>query len=161
MLVASPNYFAREKVDPHTEFINNYGYILQQGEAIKVLSKPGDTLFLDGSDDMIYWQSGLFSDYRYSWYTSSMSYFDKYNDERIEMFKKTPPDFYREHGRCPKVNDQEGALLPDFIREDYIRLFENGEASCIYIHKDKISEITKDQKLKAAEWLYTIPDETN
>lgn len=160
IFITSPDYFGKEKVDTHTEFINNYGYILQQGEVIKILSDPDDTLFIDGSDDLIYWQSGLFSSYKYSWYTSSMSRFDKYNIARVEMFENNPPDFYREYGSCPK-EENKGAVysLPEFIKDDYIRLYENGEESCIFIHKDKLSEITEEKRLEAAEWLYTIPDE--
>lgn len=160
IFITSPDYFGKEKVDTHTEFINNYGYILQQGEVIKILSEPDDTLFIDGSDDLIYWQSGLFSSYKYSWYTSSMPVFEKYSNERMNMFRNNPPDFYREYGRCPKKEGEVASyFLPEFIRDDYIRLYENGEESCIYVHKDKLSEITEEKRLEAAEWLYTIPNE--
>ncbi len=162
IFLASPDYFAKEKVDPHVEFVNNYGYILQQGEAIKALSNPDDSLFLDGSDDLIYWQSGLFSSYKYSWYTSSMSKFDKFNIARIEMFENDPPDFYREYGRCPKGEGVDAYyFLPTFIKDDYVRLYEDDHPSCLYIHKNKLSEVTTEQKEKAAEWLYTISDEKN
>lgn len=162
VMIISPEYFAKKEIDTHKEFIDNYGYILQQGEVIKILSDKNDTLFLDASDDLIYWQSGLFSPYRYSWYTSSMPAFEKYSNERMSMFRNNPPDFYREYGRCPKKDGEIASyFLPEFIRDSYVRLYENGEESCIYVHKDKLVEISEEKRAKAGEWLYTIPDEKN
>lgn len=161
-MISSPEYFAKEKIDPHTELINNYGHILQQGEVIKSLSKKGDTLFLDASDDMIYWQSGLFSNYKYVWYTSAMPAFEKYTDERLRMFGTNPPDFYREYGSCPKENPAgENYSLPEFVKDNYVRLIHDGSKSCIFIHTDKLGEISSEQLEKAGEWLYYLPDEKN
>ena len=94
MFVFSNKYFAWDHINQQTEFITNYGTLLQEGTVINLLSKPSDTLFLDDSDDLIYWQAKIFSKYKYSWYTSSMPAFSKFTYARIEMFKKYPPDFY-------------------------------------------------------------------
>lgn len=160
--IISSDYFAKNKVDTHEEFINNYGSVLEKGEVLKTLSNPDDTLFLDASDDMIYWQSKLFSPYEYSWYTSSMPRLKKYTDERVRMFQNTPPDFYREYGSCPK--DTEVGVdysLPEFVKDDYVRLYHDGQESCIFIHKNKLKEITDEKWEMAREMKYTLYEKTD
>lgn len=156
--IFSPSYFAKEKINQHTEFMTNYGYILQEGEVIRALAIPTDTLFLDGSDDLIYWQAKLPSSYKYSWYTSSMPAFKRYTDARLEMFQKAPPVFYREFGSCPKKTEMsESYKLPDFIKNQYVRLYGFGKPSCIFVRKDKIPQISDKQWQKAKEFNYELP----
>ena len=158
--ILSPSYFAKEKIDPHEQFVTNYGSILQRGEAIRALSEPGDTLFLDASDDLIYWQAKLFSSYKYSWYTSSMPNFKEYTDARREMFEKDPPTFYREYGSCPKKTGiSEFYELPDFLEDQYVRLYSLERPSCIFIREDKVSQISDEQWKKAKEFLYNLEGE--
>ncbi len=161
IFVLSPSYFAREKIDEHSEFLTNYGQTLQEGSVIKALSKPGDSLFVDGSDDMVYWQADRFSSYKYSWFTGVMSYFPEYNQARIEMFRKNPPDFYREFGSCP-TNSKAEFVLPKFVENKYVRLYENNKPGCIFVNRDKLKEITPQQFKEASIWLYSLPkNETN
>lgn len=158
IFIFSPKYFAWEKIDVHAEFITNYGSVLQEGEVIKILSKPDDSLFLDASDDLIYWQSKRFSQYKYAWYTSSMPTFSLFRDERTKMFKNNPPDFYREYGFCFDKQSEKYLTLPNFVTNDYIRLESEGRPSCIFIRKDKIKEITQDQWDEAAKWHFSLPN---
>lgn len=152
----SPFYFAKEKIDQHAEHITNYGETIQIGEVVKKLSEPNDTLFLDGSDDLIYWQANRLSSYKYSWYTSVMRLFPKYSEARIDMFKTNPPDFYKEFGSCPKKDPIEGYSLPEFIADDYVRLHNLDKPSCLFVHKKKLEQITEAQWKKAAEFLYGL-----
>lgn len=153
----NPAYFARDKVDQHTELLTNYGEVMQIGAVIRSLSKPGDTLFLDGSDDIIYWVAKLDSPYKYSWYTSAMPIFSKYTDARIQMFKTNPPTFYKEFGSCPKkVEVNETYRLPDFIKDKYVRLYNLNKPSCLFVRKDKIKQITNAQWKRARESLFSI-----
>ena len=142
------SYFPREKVNSHEEYINNFGYTLGDGEIIKILSDKSDKLFLERSDDLIFWQSGLISEYKYGWYTSKMNFYDKYNNERINMFKNYPPEFYREYGTCPKKTVDPSLTLPEFINNKYIRIYSEQGATCIFVRKDKLETITDDKFLK-------------
>jgi hypothetical protein len=151
--IISPTSFLHGKPDPHYELITNYGIPMQVGTVINALSKPTDTLFVDGFDDVIYWQAQRFSSYKYSWYTSLMPYHKKYTDERLAMFKQLPPDFY--YGSCPKEKTQ-NYLLPSFVRNSYVRLYSDSEPSCVWIKKTKLSFITKEQWKKAEENLYGL-----
>ena len=154
-LLTSKLYFAYEKIDQHAEFLTNYGETMQIGEVVKILSNPSDTLFLDGSDDLIYWQAQRTSPYKYSWYTSVMRHFPKYLKSRLDMFKNNPPDFYKEFGTCPKKTDiGESYRLPNFIADQYARLYSLESPSCLFVHKKKLDEITEAQWQKAVEFLY-------
>ena len=154
-LIIQPLHFVHEKMDPHTEFITNYGKELQIGEVIRLLSNPSDTLFLDGFDDLIYWQAKLTSPYKYSWYTSGMPFIDKYAKARLEMFEKNPPDFY--YGTCPK-DILESHLMPSSVRKDYVQLTSLDKPTCVYVHKTKIHDISKEQWRKANEFLFDTPE---
>lgn len=152
----SAAYFAYERIDQHEEFITNYGYKMQVGNVIKALSDSNNTLFLDGFDDIIYWQANLLSPYKYSWYTSVMPRIPKYAKARIDMFTNSPPDFY--YGSCP---DKEVAqwTMPQKYLKDYQQLYSLGELTCVYIHKTKLPEITAEQWGQAKELLYELPGE--
>ena len=156
--ISSRSYFAHEPFDQHKELLTNYGEVMQIGEVVRALSKPGDTLFLDGSDDMIYWQAKVPSSYKYNWYTSAMPHFKKYTDARMEMFRANPPTFYKEFGSCPKKADiGELYRLPNFISDQYTRLYNLEKPSCLFVRKDKIEQITDTQWLKAKEHLFSRP----
>lgn len=143
-----------EKPHPHEEFLTQYGNQLQVGETVKKLSSPDDSLFLDGFDDLIYWQAGLMSSYEYTWFTSVMPHFSLYTQARQEMFAKNPPDFY--YGSCPKENSP-GRLLPSTIKDNYIRLLDHNKQSCLFVLKNKLQEIDETQWKNAGELGYSLP----
>ncbi len=153
--IFSPLSFLQSKPDPHLELITNYGGPIQVGIVINSLSTPANTLFLDGFDDIIYWQAQRVSPYKYSWYTSLMPNYQKYTDERITMFRKSPPDFY--YGSCPK-EIYSIKLLPDFIKNDYVRLYSDNKPTCLWIKKTKLSSISAQQWTKAKENYYYLPN---
>ncbi|HSD98389.1 MAG TPA: hypothetical protein VLB73_01670 [Patescibacteria group bacterium] len=147
----SPGSYTHDKIDEQTEFITNYSNVLQVGNVVAALSNPRDTLFLDGSEDMIYVVAKRYSPYQYSWYTSRMPEYTKYTNARLYMFKTSPPDFY--YGSCPKQKDPH-FLLPDFIANEYTRLYNLKNPSCLWVKKSKLSTISKNQWEKAGESLY-------
>lgn len=153
--ISSKSYFTAENYNQQAQFLEYFGEDLQIGEVVRGLSKPGDTLFLDASDDLIYWQAKIPSPYKYTWYTSAMPAFAKYADARIEMFKVNAPTFYKEYGSCPKkVDVGPNYRLPDFVKDDYVRLNNLNKPSCLFVRRDKIEHITSVQWQKAAEFLY-------
>lgn len=154
-IVGSPKSFIREKADPHYELITNYGKELQVGEVVRLLSKPTDTLYLDGGDDLIYWQAKRLSPYEYSWYTSGMLSFSRYRQARIDMFRKTPPDFY--YRFCSKEK-MAGYFLSKSYESDYVNLYSLGKPTCLYVKKSKILNIEEGRWQKAKEFLYELPD---
>lgn len=155
-LVFHKQYFGYEKKDIHPEFLTNYGYLLHTGEAVKVLSNNNNSLYLDGSEDLIYWQAKRMSSYKYVWYTSLMPKFEKYRGERIEMFRKTPPDFYVEFGVCPKNYNLTDGSLPGFVRDQYVRLYSGNDPTCVYVKKTKLKDINDIQWKKAGEFINNL-----
>lgn len=152
--VSSPRVFFKEKINEHQEFITNYGNILQAGLVFKNLSNHNDTLFLDGYDEVIYWEANLPSSYKYSMYTSLMPEFPIYSGGRIKMFQNNPPIFY--YGSCPKESNP-GRLLPEGVRSFYVRLNSFGKPSCIFVKKDKLPRISDKQWQKVEELGFEKP----
>lgn len=153
-IIFSPQSFIHDEVNPHEEFITNFGNELQVGEVVKSLSDPGDTLFLDGFDDLIYWQADRLSTYKYSWYTSVMPRIPKYSQARLDMFADDPPDFY--YGTCPG-KEVPSWMMPENIRDEYQQLYSSGKPTCLYVRKAKIPQISKERWEKARESLYELP----
>jgi len=152
--IVSRHVFFKEKINQHEEFFINYSNILQIGEIVKKISKPTDTLFVDGFDEAVYWVAQRPSSYKYSMYTSIMPNFKIYSDARFTMFKKNPPDFY--YGSCPKEKNAQRLIPPEFA-DRYIRLNSFGKPSCVFVRKDKIKDITKEQWTNAKTSYYEIP----
>jgi hypothetical protein len=149
-----PQSYIYEKAYPHEQFITEYGQQLQAGEGIRALSNNKDNLFVDGFDDLIYWQADMVSEYRYTWYTSVMPLIPKYSNARLAMFKANPPDFY--YGSCPKETTP-SRLLPSFINKQYIQVKEHNKLSCLFIYDKKIQTITDAQWKKAGDFGYEKP----
>lgn len=154
-IVGSPRSFTREKNDPHYELITNYGKELQVGEVVRLLSKPTDTLYLDGADDLIYWQAKRTSSYKYSWYTSGMPRFSRYRKARLDMFATSPPDFYYRFCTEKIVPDY---FLPKAYENDYQNINSLGKPTCLYVKKSKIEDIGEERWQKAKEFLYELPN---
>lgn len=148
----SKGSYLHDKIDEHTEFITNYGNVLQVGNVVASLSSPKDTLFLDGSDDAIYLVSKRYSLYPYSWYTSLMPQYKKYTDARTKMFATNPPDFY--YIACSAKTTI--ATLPKIIQTDYARLYNLDHPSCLWVKKSKLPEISDAMWQKAGEQLYYL-----
>jgi len=154
LFISSPQYFAWESVDPHHELMTNYSREIHAGIVVKDLSGPEDTLFLDGYDDLIYWQADRLSLYPYSWYTSVMPKIERYALARLEMFKTNPSDFY--YGACHGEAIEEWTMPMEF-RQNYRQLYSEDQPTCLWVHQDKIEEISEQQWQKAKELFYELP----
>lgn len=151
--VVSPQSFIHERINEQAEYLTNYGPVMQVGDVVRALSKPSDTLFLDGFDDIIYWEAKRVSPYKYSWYTSFMPGFSVYRKARLKMFAHNPPDFY--YGTC--AQGEGSPAMPQRYIGSYIRLYSGKNPSCLYIKKQKLATITKAQWEKANALLYYLP----
>jgi len=146
--------FFNEHIDRQYEFVTGYNTYYVYGEAVKRISAPADTLFVDGWDELIYWQAGLVNGYPMSWYTTMMPKITKYQDQRSAMFMTNPPDFY--YGRCSDAPSQ-SMKLPDELMSEYTNVLFNGRPTCLFVHNKKVSQVSAKQRddLKALE--LTIP----
>jgi hypothetical protein len=135
----SPKSHIWEKPDRQSMLLTNYGDLMKYGSLVRNLSLPSNTLFVDGAEELIYWEAKRDSPYRFSMYTSIMPRFTKYQTARLAMFSENPPDFYI--GSCQKIN---GALrdLPPNTATSYTRVLENHQPTCLLIRNHIIGTIT-------------------
>lgn len=152
-IILSPQWFIKEKIIKDVEFTTGYGHYFVTGEVVKTLATAGDTLFLDGWDDLIYWQANLPSPYKYSWYTSDMPFYPVYTQAREEMFKNNPPTFY--YGNCSQKLPY--YLLPGYRQADYLPLHFSGKPTCLYIKKTKLAIIENDKWEKVKKFGFYLP----
>ena len=135
----SPNSFLNFKGTRVEIFNEGYGNYYAYGTVIKSLSSEDDTLFLEAGDDLIYWVSDQPSSYKYQMYTGIMPLIPRYFQEREEMFKNNPPDFY--YDACLK---KEIVKLSEEA-ENFTRLELNGKPSCLLVKNSKLKTISKEQ----------------
>ncbi len=148
-VIVSPDSYLHDKIDRQTEFATNYSLYYSFGGAVRVLSTPADTVFLDGLDDLIYWEAKRFSPYQYVWYTSLMPGVAQYREAREIMFRDATPTFY--YGDCTK-GDLDPAVVPFDLLKEYIRLEKNDGPSCLFMLKSKFNSVTDDQWLQAEQY---------
>lgn len=144
--------FLYEKVNRLEEFTINYAHYESVGGAIRLLSKPGDTLFADEWDYIIYWQSGIDSSYKYAIYTFATNADPLFREAREEMFKKNLPTFYYTNCKLAHVLQS--------IHKEYISLFRNNLPTCIFVKKSKISNISAEVLDRLGKLGYTVPLQT-
>lgn len=153
--VFAPGSYLYNKINLQEKLLTNFGNEMNVGYVVKNLSDPKDTLFLDGADDMIYWVANRHSPYKYSWYTSVMPKIPLYTQARLSMFHENPPDFYYDF--CSPLAPYHSSL-PPFIQDSYLQLYSNGNPSCLYVLKRKLTGITSQQWDKARQGFYSLPD---
>lgn len=161
-IVSPAHSFLWEKVDSHEEFTVNYAHPFVYGEVVKILADKNDKLFLELWHDLIYWQSGLDSSYKYALYTPVMTDFSKYREARTEMFQHHPPDFY--YAACSSDliywqpnNKDTVPLLPKERAKDYTQLFLNNQPTCLFVKKTKLPQITPSQWEAVKKFGFSLP----
>ncbi len=147
----SPRSYIWQKVNRDEVFNINYNRYYVNGEVVKILSKSTDKLFVDGYDSLIFWQSGLDSSYKYTLYYPILKGIPYFSNERIQMFKESPPAFYFRDCIANKV-----LSLPRFIADKYEFFKFNDKNSCLYIHKDKLRQISKNKLKEIEKFKYVL-----
>jgi hypothetical protein len=150
----SPRSFIYQHVDQQTEFITNYGNYLQISEIIKAISTPQQTLFTNGADEFLYVASGRNSSYPYSFYYPTQ-FKDKYYYAAINMFTHDPPDIVYDF--CTSDAPIHPYLTAQFLTM-YTQWYSQGQPTCLYIKKSLASGLTQEQRAKAQEFLYYLPE---
>jgi len=146
--------FIYERVNTKEEFNNSYANYYVNGEVIKILSSPSDTLYVEMWDDPVYWQAGLPSAYKYSWYTSIMPFFPVYVEARDIMWHDNPPVFY--FGNC-SGEKSESLLMPEDMKQKYTQLLFARKPSCIFVRNDRVSGISQEKWRAIEKFEYSLP----
>lgn len=153
IFLAFPRSYLREKTDSAALFYEGYNQYYTTGEVVRLLSTPDQTLFLDGWNDLIYWQAQRTSSYQYSWYTSVMPQFTRYTRARASLLSTNPPDFF--YGACREwpVSRVSKAFLGS-----YRRFSLNGTPTCLYARIEAVEKISPSQRAAVAKLGYTLPE---
>ncbi len=138
--VFSPRAFVWERIDRQSEFASQYAKYTQYAEAIRLISRPTDTLFLDMWDDIIYWESHRQSSYPMSLYIPVEAGIPRYQALRATMFSQTPPDVYYS---CPALQTSYNRL-PEDVRATYVQLLSLGKPGCLYVRRTRMQNISAD-----------------
>jgi hypothetical protein len=152
--IFSPQSFVREHIDTQLEFTTGYGNYFAKGQVIKLLARSGDTMFVEMWEDSIYFVAGVPTAYSYSWYTSIMPFFSKYQIAREEMFTLYPPTFYV--GAC-RDGDVDSFALSPADKKKYTQLLNSGIPSCVYVRNEAIPTINKDAFNRIGIYGYALP----
>lgn len=150
----SPKTFIYQRTNQHTEFINNYGTYLQVSEVIKAISGPNQTLFTNGADEFLYVASARTSPYPYSFYYPIQPH-DTYHEAMMTMFVNNPPDIVYDF--CPPDAPVHPYIPAQFL-DVYMQWYSGGKPTCLYVKKTLVPALTKEQKAKAQEFLYYLPE---
>ena len=153
-LLSNKTHFMYEKVDTSTEYFTNFSHVMDVGTTVRNLSDKDDTFFVDGYDDLIIWEAGLKSPYKYTWYTSYMPRVKLYEDARNKMIEMKIPDFY--YGKCIPTLSKESSKSSQSLVENYIQISPSKDKSCILINKEKAKSITEDKKAKLVGTKYSF-----
>lgn len=92
--IVFPQSIFQQNIDREKQFFSNFNQYYIFGEAVRLLSSKNNTVFVDGGNDLVYWQTKLDSSYRFSIYSGPGTDKDIFGRARIDMFQNNPPDFY-------------------------------------------------------------------
>ncbi|MEN9407328.1 MAG: hypothetical protein RLZZ455_544 [Candidatus Parcubacteria bacterium] len=149
--LGNPTSYLREKTDSQQLFYEGYNQYYTTGEVVRRLSTPQQTLFLDGWNDLIYWQADRTSPYVYSWYTSVMSGFPRYSTAREELLKNEPPDFF--YGAC---KEWPFSIVTKSFISQYDRFVFSNKPTCLYVLKKNSAQFTDAQLKSIADLGYSL-----
>ncbi len=156
-IFTSPNLIINEKINKIEEYNFGYSGYYVYGNAIKNLSSDNDTIFVEEKDELINVLSNLKSSYKYNGYTSFMPLIDVYRDERLNMFKNAPPDFY--YDACYQLDKTHRAYTPN-IEKNFTRIYIFNKPSCLLINNKKINNITDEKWKKIKNLGFQKPEKT-
>lgn len=140
--------FLTEHIDRQNNFTTNYARFYTYGQVVKDLALPGNSIFVDSWDSLIYWQAGLPVAYPYIFYYVPMSPFEVYTQARQTMFTKNPPTFYYAYDGETKYFSPG---IPKSVQKDYIQLYNQNSNSGLYVYKKVVPNITVNQWKKVEE----------
>ncbi len=155
-VAASPESFLRNTIDREKQYISNFDHYYVFGEAVRLLSSKKDTVFVDGGNDLIYWQTKLDSSYKYARYEGSGS--SILDTARIAMFQYSPPDFYYYYLCTGKEYKPAELLL--YQKDNYVAINYLGKP-CLYVKKTKLLSVSSSTLEKLRVLRFSLPSMSN
>lgn len=143
-----PENFIYKKINRNEIFNINYNRYFVNGEVVRMLSNPGDTLFVDGYESLIYWQAKIPSSYKYTLYYPVMKGIYQFDRERADMLNMKTLSFYFTDCNYIKTYPIPPVIKSSF--RQFIYSVNNNEETCLYMNNNKLTKDFAD-KLKLIE----------
>ncbi len=150
--VQSDSYITRS-VDRNALFAFQYDKYLVTGKTVDLLASPGDTLHVDFSESLLYWQSKTPPAFEYQVYYPVMHDIDKYRKQRLSMFENNPPTFY--YFNCFEAKSLFNSL-PERVRFEYAPIQFTDQSSCLYILKSRARQLNQQQLEEIQQYGYRL-----
>jgi len=141
VVVQKDSYITRS-VDREQLFSFQYDKYYVTANTIDMLAKSGDTLHVDFSESLLYWESKTPPAFKYVVYYPVMNDIDFYKKQRIEMFKNNPPTFY--YRNCSEANTL-FYQLDKKIQYEYAPIQYVDQVNCLYILKEAARKLSQEQ----------------
>ncbi|MCX7589713.1 MAG: hypothetical protein N2Z85_02115 [Patescibacteria group bacterium] len=143
-----------QKRDFLNDFYINYSESEKYGRIINVLKDKNDKLLVLPNDPLIYYLTNIFPPIKITEYYVWMDKIPEEKERLKKLFEKNQPEFIINTGL---KNDHYSEKITNYyLEKNYINIKHLNEKSKLFIHKNKINKITKDNIKKAEELLFKI-----
>jgi hypothetical protein len=143
-IVLPQNSLIWDKYDKQTVFNNNYAQYFITGKLVQNLSDEKTTFFVDGWDNLSYWQADQNVSFPFLFWYPPMSKFSIYTKARAEMFKNDPPEFV--YSNC---GVDKGKIFsytfPEYSVREYDMIYYAKSPTCLYVRKSAVNTIAKEK----------------
>lgn len=120
------------------DYYINYSTHTSLGDAIRIMKDEKDTLFVSPDAWLIYWQSDTHHLPKLFGYYTWMAGVPSIHQNILKTFEKNPPTFFY----CENCN---GLDLGNYLNQ-YQVLKRDGGETYVYVLKEKVKGLTKEQK---------------
>jgi hypothetical protein len=142
-----------QKVDREQLFSEQYNAFYITGQVINTLAGKDDTLFVEFSDSLLFWEADIAPAFPSVVYYPVMHDIPDYQRQRTHMFISKPPVFYY-------TNCNEGQYmfndLPEEIRYSYAPFRVNDAPTCFYVRKERAKHFTDEQLKRIGQYNVTL-----
>jgi hypothetical protein len=130
------NYFYQEKISSQETAYIQFSKIFDSSVGVRTLAAPGDTLAVFPYEELLYWYADVQPATRFLFYLSWVYDVPKFKKEIDQSFSQEPPTFiYWPTERLHRLVKE----------EDYLNLPRDATGSALFIHKNKVPQITEEQ----------------
>ncbi|MDQ5954286.1 MAG: hypothetical protein QG583_214 [Patescibacteria group bacterium] len=137
--------------DIKTDQYINYSSQFDFGEAVRIMKKDGDSLFVVPDEWLLYWQAQIphasFMVNYYQW----MDNVPHLREPVLQMFEKNPPEFFY----CVKCQTYSFGKYT----KDYIMVSKNNNPTPLYVLPEIYPSLTNEQKLELEFYNFTVGNE--
>ena len=135
--IVQSKYTLFDRRNPETDLHVHYSPHYNYGDALRIMKKPDDALFVVPVNSLVYWYSDISPISKYIFFYEWMEQTDL-TQEIKQLFKINPPDFLY----C--VNCQKSVVY--LYIDQYRQLKKNGQPIPLFVRKDRLKKLSTIQK---------------